>query len=59
MHSAWTDSDGPSSRAVFALHVRRPIKEINVKTLRRQMGVVSQEPRLFSATVSFSAIKPG
>ncbi|CDJ59412.1 ATP-binding cassette protein subfamily B member 2, putative, partial [Eimeria maxima] len=28
-----------------------PIENINVRTLRRQMGVVSQEPRLFSATV--------
>jgi ABC-type multidrug transport system fused ATPase/permease subunit len=28
-----------------------PIKDINVASLRRLMGVVSQEPRLFSMTV--------
>lgn len=28
-----------------------PIRDINVRALRLQMGVVSQEPRLFSATV--------
>ncbi|CDI87060.1 ATP-binding cassette protein subfamily B member 2, putative [Eimeria praecox] len=29
----------------------KPIRDINVRALRLQMGVVSQEPRLFSATV--------
>lgn len=54
---------GDSCRGVFflsslgvsrhLLSFSRPLKDLNVKYLRARQGIVSQEPKLFSVSVSF------